>query len=415
MEDKNSRDNLFKVFTNLQREIVKKISLVSDDLNISFYLVGGTVRDLYLKRPPVDLDIVVSDWNTDFVRVASVLNGEIVKKSQFNTVKIDSPFGEIDFATFRKEKYDFPGALPIVSKGSIEDDLSRRDFTINAMVIPLSNKTDGELIDPFNGRQDLSNGLLRVLHSKSFIDDPTRILRGIRYKCRFGFEWDPNTKQLLNNSKEYIKHLSGDRIRNELVRIFSESLVSDMLFELNVLRIWESFDPNLSFQDYSFSELFEFLDSGNYAREDRNLILVGFLASLLISKSERETFKSILNMDKTWIKITDSIGILFDLSNNYTFHNYKSLVSKMKNIPTQALLVFSFVYKNTEFSESLKKYLREKERYIPILTGNDLIAIGVQKGSLVGKLLDAITQLRVEGDIITKEDEIAFVREKMKD
>ena len=80
MEDKNSRDNLFKVFTNLQREIVKKISLVSDDLNISFYLVGGTVRDLYLKRPPVDLDIVVSDWNTDFVRVASVLNGEIVKK-----------------------------------------------------------------------------------------------------------------------------------------------------------------------------------------------------------------------------------------------------------------------------------------------------------------------------------------------
>jgi hypothetical protein len=120
-------------------------------------------------------------------------------------------------------------------------------------------------------------------------------------------------------------------------------------------------------------------------------------------------------MDKAWIKITDSIGILFDLSNNYSFNNYKLLVSKIKNIPIEAISVFSFVYKNTTFSELLRKYLRDKESYVPILTGTDLIAIGVQKGSLVGKLLDAITQLRVEGDIITKEDEIAFVRGKIRD
>ena len=414
MEDKNSQDNLFSSFTNSQREILKKISLISDDLNVSFYLVGGTVRDLYLKRSPEDLDILVADWNTDFLKVAQVLNGEIVKKSQFNTVKIQSSFGEIDFTTFRKEKYDFPAALPIVSKGTIEDDLSRRDFTINAMAIPLSNKIDGELIDPFNGLQDLSNGFLRVLHSKSFIDDPTRILRGIRYKCRFEFEWEPNTKRLLNDSKEYIKHLSGDRIRNELVRIFSETLVSNMLSELNVLEIWESCDPNISFQDYSFSDLSKFLDSGDYSKEDRNLILVALLASLLISQSQRETFKSILNMDKAWIKMTDSVGILFDLSSNDLLNNYKLLVSKIKNLPIEAIDVFSFVYKNTKFSELLRKYLREKESYSPILTGNDLIAIGVPKGHLVGKLLDAIFQLRVEGDIVTKEDEIEFVCEKIK-
>tara|TARA_B100001750_G_scaffold234875_1_gene236719 strand:+ start:1461 stop:2708 length:1248 start_codon:yes stop_codon:yes gene_type:complete len=414
MEDKNSQDNLFSSFTNSQREILKKISLISDDLNVSFYLVGGTVRDLYLKRSPEDLDILVADWNTDFLKVAQVLNGEIVKKSQFNTVKIQSSFGEIDFTTFRKEKYDFPAALPIVSKGTIEDDLSRRDFTINAMAIPLSNKIDGELIDPFNGLQDLSNGFLRVLHSKSFIDDPTRILRGIRYKCRFEFEWEPNTKRLLNDSKEYIKHLSGDRIRNELVRIFSETLVSNMLSELNVLEIWESCDPNISFQDYSFSDLSKFLDSGDYSKEDRNLILVALLASLLISQSQRETFKSILNMDKAWIKMTDSVGILFDLSSNDLLNNYKLLVSKIKNLPIEAIDVFSFVYKNTKFSELLRKYMREKESYSPILTGNDLIAIGVPKGHLVGKLLDAIFQLRVEGDIVTKEDEIEFVCEKIK-
>jgi len=414
MEDKNSQDNLFSSFTNSQREILKKISLISDDLNVSFYLVGGTVRDLYLKRSPEDLDILVADWNTDFLKVAQVLNGEIVKKSQFNTVKIQSSFGEIDFTTFRKEKYDFPAALPIVSKGTIEDDLSRRDFTINAMAIPLSNKIDGELIDPFNGLQDLSNGFLRVLHSKSFIDDPTRILRGIRYKCRFEFEWEPNTNRLLNDSKEYIKHLSGDRIRNELVRIFSETLVSNMLSELNVLEIWESCDPNISFQDYSFSDLSKFLDSGDYSKEDRNLILVALLASLLISQSQRETFKSILNMDKAWIKMTDSVGILFDLSSNDLLNNYKLLVSKIKNLPIEAIDVFSFVYKNTKFSELLRKYMREKESYSPILTGNDLIAIGVPKGHLVGKLLDAIFQLRVEGDIVTKEDEIEFVCEKIK-
>ena len=414
MQYKNSQKNLFSSFTNSQREILKKLSLISDDLNVSFYLVGGTVRDLYLERSPEDLDILVSDWDTDFLKVAQVLNGEIVKKSQFNTVKIQSSFGEIDFTTFRKEKYDFPAALPIVSKGTIEDDLSRRDFTINAMAIPLSNKIDRELIDPFNGLQDLSNRLLRVLHSKSFIDDPTRILRGIRYKCRFELEWESSTKQFLNDGKEYIKNLSGDRIRNELVRIFSETLVPNMLSELNVLGIWENCDPNISFQEYPFSELSEFLGSRNYSREDRELILVAFLASLLISKSERETFKSMLNMDKTWIKMTDSVGVLFDLSSYDLLNNYKSLVSKMKNLPIEAIDVFSFVHKNTKFSELLRKYLREKENYSPMLTGNDLIAIGVPKGHLVGKLLDAISELRIEGDIVTKEDEIAFVYEKIK-
>ena len=106
MQYKNSQKNLFSSFTNSQREILKKLSLISDDLNVSFYLVGGTVRDLYLERSPEDLDILVSDWDTDFLKVAQVLNGEIVKKSQFNTVKIQSSFGEIDFTTFRKEKYE---------------------------------------------------------------------------------------------------------------------------------------------------------------------------------------------------------------------------------------------------------------------------------------------------------------------
>ena len=187
-----------------------------------------------------------------------------------------------------------------------------------------------------------------------------------------------------------------------------------MLSELNVLEIWESCDPNISFQDYSFSDLSKFLDSGDYSKEDRNLILVALLASLLISQSQRETFKSILNMDKAWIKMTDSVGVLFDLSSNDLLNNYKLLVSKIKNLPIEAIDVFSFVYKNTKFSELLRKYLREKESYSPILTGNDLIAIGVPKGHLVGKLLDAIFQLRVEGDIVTKEDEIEFVCEKIK-
>ena len=119
-------------------------------------------------------------------------------------------------------------------------------------------------------------------------------------------------------------------------------------------------------------------------------------------------------MDKTWIKMTDSVGVLFDLSSYDLLNNYKLLVSKMKNLPIEAIDVFSFVHKNTKFSELLRKYLREKENYSPMLTGNDLIAIGVPKGHLVGKLLDAISELRIEGDIVTKEDEIAFVYEKIK-
>ncbi len=160
------------------------------------YLVGGAVRDLLLGRGRADIDLVVEG---DAAALATRLGGEVVEHERFATAKADLDGHEVDIATARAESYPHPGALPEVQPtAGIADDLARRDFTINAMAIPL--RRDPELIDPHRGREDLEAGLLRVLHGGSFEDDPTRALRAARYAARFDFELEPETAALLGRA-----------------------------------------------------------------------------------------------------------------------------------------------------------------------------------------------------------------------
>ncbi len=180
------------------------------------YLVGGAVRDLLLGRGRADIDLVVEG---DAAALAGLLGADVVSHERFSTAKVRLDGHEVDVASARAESYPRPGALPVVEPAEhVEADLARRDFTINAMAVPL--RGEPRLIDPHGGREDLEAGLLRVLHPRSFLDDPTRAIRAARYAARFGFEPEPETAELLRAAD--LGTVSGDRREAELLRLAEE-------------------------------------------------------------------------------------------------------------------------------------------------------------------------------------------------
>jgi tRNA nucleotidyltransferase (CCA-adding enzyme) len=193
-----------------------ELEAVRREANEPVYLVGGAVRDLLLGRPRADVDLVVEG---DAAALAARLGGAGAEHERFGTVKVELDGHELDIATARSETYPHPGALPVVAPArGVEEDLDRRDFTVNAMALPL----DGEprLVDPRGGRDDLERGLLRVLHPRSFEDDPTRAIRAARYASRYGFTLEPETDRLLRQAD--LATVSADRRRAELERLAAE-------------------------------------------------------------------------------------------------------------------------------------------------------------------------------------------------
>ncbi len=198
------------------RDAHPELEVVRREAREPVYLVGGAVRDLLLGRPRADVDLVVEG---DAGALAERLGGAEKEHERFGTVKVEIDRHEVDLASARTETYPEPGALPVVAPAeSVEADLARRDFTINAMAIPL----DGEarLIDPRGGREDLESRLLRVLHRRSFEDDPTRAIRAARYASRYGFTLEPETDRLLRSAD--LATVSADRRRAELERLAAE-------------------------------------------------------------------------------------------------------------------------------------------------------------------------------------------------
>jgi tRNA nucleotidyltransferase (CCA-adding enzyme) len=207
------------------------------------YLVGGAVRDALLGRAArADIDIAVEGRAESLAAdAARALNAKLTVHKSFGTATIEFDGGQhIDFAMARKETYAKPGALPKVSPAkSIHDDLARRDFTINAMAVRLNEADRGRLVDPHGGREDLANGLLRVIHENSFIDDPTRMLRGVRFRNRFDFAFEHRTLSLLHAALEdcALHRVSGARVRKEIQAAMEETEYVSIIKELNALDI----------------------------------------------------------------------------------------------------------------------------------------------------------------------------------
>ncbi|MDD5190832.1 MAG: hypothetical protein PHE50_07305 [Dehalococcoidales bacterium] len=196
---------------------------IADAQKQDIYLVGGAVRDLLLGLPIDDIDITVNGSAIDLAQKLALVNGgKLVIHPLFNTATLKTADATMDFAMLRTETYAKPGALPAVTPGTLEADLLRRDFTINAMAIGLNKNNYGQLVDLYDGKQDLDNGLIRVLHENSFIDDATRIWRALRYEIRLGFRIEHQTRSLMKRDARMLPTVGGFRLRHELELVLQE-------------------------------------------------------------------------------------------------------------------------------------------------------------------------------------------------
>ena len=204
-------------------KLLKEIGEIADRENIKIFVVGGLVRDLLLGVKDLDIDIVVE---ANAINFAKVLSDKFVTHEGFKTATIEKGGFKIDLATARKEYYKKPAALPQITPATIREDLFRRDFTINAMAISLNKDNFKELVDFYNGQKDLKDKKIRVLHDKSFIDDPTRIFRAIRFQKRLEFEIEPHTQKLMADAINLgmIEKLKAQRIKKEMDLFLKEKI-----------------------------------------------------------------------------------------------------------------------------------------------------------------------------------------------
>ncbi len=208
--------------------LVREAGVKSGDLGYRAYIVGGTVRDIILGKKHVDVDMTIEG---DAIKLGKAIakdsDAAMTAYKGFGTCTLVFKDGsKIDLATARSETYKRPGAMPATKPGTLREDLKRRDFTINAMAASVMSKDFGEVYDLFNGVGDLKSGLIRIMHSKSFVDDPTRILRARRFAARFGFKIEPKTDALMKKAliNRALDTVSPGRIQKELIRISKEIL-----------------------------------------------------------------------------------------------------------------------------------------------------------------------------------------------
>jgi tRNA nucleotidyltransferase (CCA-adding enzyme) len=330
------------------------------------YLVGGAVRDLLLGKGRSDIDLVIEG---DATALAGRLGGEVVEHERFATAKARLGGHEVDIATARAETYPHPGSLPEVEPtAGIAADLARRDFTINAMAIPL--RRDPELIDPHRGQEDLEAGLLRILHSRSFEDDPTRALRAARYVARLDLELEPDTAELLSQTD--LSTVSADRRNAELLRLAGET---EAVRGFGLLAEWGLIEPDA-----------------------RGLELAARLAGLLT--------------ESPWAEgVRRDQAILAAVLGRWG--RAEELAAARPRRPSEAVRLarsaesVELAIARTMGADWIDRYLREWRSVELEIDGDDLIAAGMTEGPQIGVGLAEALGRKLDGELSGREAELA--------
>lgn len=265
--------NILSKLSNGCRRTVDDVADLAAEQGLSLYLVGGIVRDLLMERENVDLDFVVEEDAIAFARCFANKSGrKIITHERFGTATVyDQSNSGIDFATARQEVYAEPGALPEVQAGTIEDDLWRRDFSINAMAIKINGRNVGLLVDPCGGRSDLETGIIRVLHERSFVDDPTRILRAIRFEQRFGFRFDEKTIFMLEKAvlTKMPRRVTLPRYFAQFKLIFDEPDPVFVMVRIKELGAFEEFLKGADIDVFYKADVRQYLSAVSNQKEDK--------------------------------------------------------------------------------------------------------------------------------------------------
>ncbi len=376
----------------------------------SLYMVGGAVRDIMLGLPVLDLDLVAEDDAPTLAKqLADDSGARLTIHPRFGTANLTGEGWEVDITTARSETYPHPGALPQVKPGNIEDDLARRDFTINAIAVRLEPRRYGEVIDLHQGEEDLKKGLIRILHDRSFSDDATRMWRAVRYAGRLGFQIEKQTLALLKQDIDMLNTVSGDRIRYELECVLKEECPEDILQLATKLGILQRLHPKLETEPHIMKTWFQ--DArGLYGPQPPPPQIYLALLAYPLTPTEAEELIAYLNPRKqTTREIRDTIEIkrLEALADSAATpsHIYSALHGRSPTAITAGLIAAP-----TPTAEANIRLYRDKLRYVKTaLGGADLKRMGIANGPRIKYTLTRLMKARLDGEATTKDEEVALV------
>jgi len=393
-----------------QLTLLREAAVAAQGLGLPLYLVGGALRDFIMGHPLQDIDLVVEGDSALFAHaLVKALAGEVLAHSQFATAKVHVLGQRVDIVTARSETYRRPGALPTVRPGTIQDDLARRDFTINAIALRLKPDGSGELLDPLGGQRDIQARLIRILHPDSFQDDATRILRALRYEQRLSFRMEHETEALLRRDLSLLDSISGDRLRREMDLIFQERQPHLALTRLTALGVLQALYSPLGHGTAVESQL------SSLQREVAELQPLHYLAWLAypLQPSEAEGFIARLKMPKRWASVVrDAVSARESAAALEKEISPLAVYRRLKDLSLEAVQVAAALERETSHArDNLNRYIHQWRSVRPLLTGRDLVQLGVPQGPRVGELLDSLREARLEGRVHTREAEKALIRQ----
>jgi tRNA nucleotidyltransferase (CCA-adding enzyme) len=409
----NSQNFAERLQGSLGEDRLRLLHLVAEEATqrgLPLYVVGGSVRDLMLGRPLNDFDLTVEGNAIALARaLAAKHGGGVTVHSKFGTAKWFLPkdlqpdtgtHDTLDLISARSETYKHPAALPTVEFGTINDDLRRRDFTINAMAIRLDSSHFGELRDDLNGMDDLQKGIIRVLHSHSFVDDPTRMYRAVRYAERYGFEIAEDTLALISEACPVVEKLSSQRIRHELDLILDEPNAVSMLKRLDELDLLSCIHPALA--NFEKSNLAT-LRLDDPALQNRNSRWALWLMHL--TDQEIEFINERLHFTADLLKVLRSVALLEANLTAVIGLKPSEVVEVLEGYSFKALEVVSAALPEGEIKNTLRRYLSEWWLIKPKTTGYDLKKYGVPPGPKYTEILRRLRAAWLDGEVKTEEEE----------
>ncbi|HTY82202.1 MAG TPA: CCA tRNA nucleotidyltransferase, partial [Dehalococcoidales bacterium] len=410
--DGNLAKELEEQLQNDLYTFVKKAGEAAQERQQRLYLVGGAVRDIFLERCNLDIDLVVEgDAPALGKEIAKTLDASLLEHERFGTATLRWKNRTADIVTARAETYARPGALPTVRPGTLSDDLKRRDFTINAMAVELNPPHFGELIDPHHGLEDLNKGLIRILHNKSFIDDATRIWRAVRYEQRLDFDLEPATLTLLRQGLNYLDTISGDRIRHELGHVLDEEYPEKFFKRAGALGILGKISPSLR-GDTWLVEMFESAEEKCMGDRPHP----GMQLALLFYRLPHDELKKVI----TFLNFSKVITHL--LIDSSAIKAKETALSDPGLAPSQvynllngynllALEANALAMMSETAAEHIELYMNVLRHVNPALSGDDLFKLGVKAGPKVKEILQKLREARLDGQVTTKKQEENLVRE----
>ncbi len=404
-------------------DILRHLGELAEEMDCHAYLVGGGVRDIIMRRENSDLDVVIEGDATEFAR-------QYVKTNPAAKLKINKKFRtanlafkddlQIDLASARIEYYHSPAALPEVKMGSIKLDLYRRDFTINALAIHLNPGKYGTLVDFFDGLHDIKEGIIRVLHNLSFVEDPTRIFRAIRFEQRLGFKLARQTEALIKNAVklEVLSQLSSDRLGHELRLVLSSQNPTACLLRLHEIKMLAFLHPALRIDAHQQELLYSLEDVYNWYKLSfleeplRPWVLFGMgLIAQLSENQSVELARRVRLAPKMLEEMLNARRLTNQAFNQLQRKNLKPsrIYNLLKDLKLEYQLFIMGSTKQEEVKKAVSNYLTVWCKVKTELNGNDIMAMGFAPGPRLAAIKERLLAARLDGEVKNKQEERGLV------